>query len=79
MEGQIEVHLKLNLHEFAPERGKQFLYPLPYAWTVQDLIRDLHLPDEESLLVVVNGLQAGPGTMLKDGDQVKIFPVLAGG
>lgn len=75
----IEVHLILNLEEFVPDRGRKFTHSIMASSTVLDLIRELQLPDEEFLLIVVNGVEASLETKLKNGDLVKFFPVIAGG
>lgn len=79
MEAFVEVYLKLNLQEYAPDQGKQYTYRILNSATVHDLINELHLPEEESLLIIINGVQASLETNLQKGDQVTLFPLIAGG
>lgn len=79
MEAYVDVHLKLNLQEYKPNQGKQFTYKMLKAATVHDLTNELNLPDEESLLIIINGVQASLETNLQKGDQVTLFPLIAGG
>lgn len=78
-EAVIEVHLKLNLEEFVPGRGRQFTHRITASSTVRNLIRELRLPEEEFLLIVINGVQASLETKLTNGDQVILFPMIVGG
>ncbi len=46
---------------------------------VSDLLSQFGLSEKESLLILVNGRDAGPDQVLQDGDVVAISPTLAGG
>lgn len=53
---------------------------LPDAATLADLIRHLDIPPDLAQMVLVNGEQTREfGRALTDGDQISIFPPVAGG
>ncbi len=47
--------------------------------TLGMLIERLQLPEKSSKMVFVNGLRAKEEAVLRDGDRVGIFPLVAGG
>ena len=47
--------------------------------SVKDLIIRLKLTPEDVFLILVNGIKASPDTVLKDGDQLSLFPSIGGG
>ena len=46
---------------------------------VSDLLSGLDVPAKESMVILVNGRDAGLDHILKDNDVVAIFPAMAGG
>ncbi|MGC8837859.1 MAG: MoaD/ThiS family protein [Anaerolineae bacterium] len=52
---------------------------LPQGATVLDLIRRLHLPVEEVKVAFVNGRSRPFDWPLQEGDEVGLFPAIAGG
>jgi len=79
MENRIEVSLALNLQKYAPYKGKSFYVEIQFPCVVQDVIRQLQLPEDEPFLIAINGRLASVDTPLHPGDKVKFLPVLAGG
>jgi len=47
--------------------------------TVWDLIAELRLTEEKSLIIMVNGRREEMTTVLQDGDRIGIFPPVGGG
>jgi molybdopterin synthase sulfur carrier subunit len=47
--------------------------------TVDALVKQFHLPGDRPKMIFVNGRRANEDTVLKDGDRVGIFPLVAGG
>lgn len=47
--------------------------------TVQDVLECLGIPATTSCVTLVNGHDATPGQVLRDGDVLSLFPPLAGG
>ena len=52
---------------------------LPEGATVADVMRRLGIPADLTRVVVVNGEDAAPERPLAPGDEVAVFPPLAGG
>ena len=52
---------------------------VPDGTQVSDLLSRFGVPEKESLLILVNGRDAGLDRVLQDGDVVAVFPTLAGG
>lgn len=49
------------------------------ASSVGNLLDELDLKGEEETIVFVNEKRAEPETAIRDGDNIKIFPILGGG
>jgi len=52
---------------------------LPAGATVRDVVESLKIPGELACLIVVNGRDADPDQVLAPGDELAMFPPLAGG
>jgi molybdopterin converting factor small subunit len=52
---------------------------LEAAATVQGLLDTVRFVPPEGAIIIVSDRQAGPGTPLRDGDTVSVFPMLEGG
>ena len=78
------VHVKLyaSLRRYRPEiaLGQSFPCALADETTVGHLIVDaLGLPSQEVAIALVNGMYSDRERPLKDGDQVALWPPIAGG
>jgi sulfur carrier protein ThiS len=49
------------------------------AASVGELLDELGLTEEEAAIVFVNEKRAGIASVIRDGDRIRIFPVLGGG
>jgi len=49
------------------------------ASSVGQLLAELDLTRDEAAIVFVNGKRAGLESVIQDGDEIKIFPMLGGG
>ena len=79
----ITVHVKLfaTLRRQRPGLGIGEAFPveLPPGSTVDDLVRQLDLPQDQVKMVFVNALFCEGDHLLADGDEVGIFPPVGGG
>jgi molybdopterin converting factor small subunit len=78
----IRVKLYASLRRYRPEiaLGQSFPCALPDKATVENLIADaLGLPSQEVAIMLVNGVYSDRERPLKDGDQVALWPPIAGG
>lgn len=77
----IKVKLFASLARFSPGGlpGTPFEVNVPEFTSIQDLIEQLHMPIEEAKVSFVNGLIRDPNWVLKQNDEVGIFPPIGGG
>ena len=73
---KVKVKLFASLREYGPEEQ---IIDLPDNATVEDAINLLNLPDKFPLLKIVNGEHRPPTHHLKGGDDLALFPPIAGG
>jgi molybdopterin converting factor small subunit len=73
---KVKIKLFASLRKFGPEEQEA---DLPENATVEDAINLLNLPAKFPLLKIVNGEHRPPKYPLKDGDELALFPPIAGG
>ena len=84
MRGPMKVHVRLyaflaeRVHEAFPP-GTPVELDLPEGSTLSTLVGQLALPEQEVKLTVVNGRLRELDYRLQPGDEVGIFPPIAGG
>ncbi len=71
----IKIKLFASLRKFGPDEQ---IVALPENATVDDAVNILNLP-HMALLKIVNGEHRPAHHPLKDGDEVALFPPIAGG
>lgn len=49
------------------------------CYTVEDILKYFEIPEEKSKIVLVNGRNAANEKIIKDGDEVVIYNLIAGG
>lgn len=78
---KVDVRLFATLQPYLPAGadGDGISLELPAGATVRDVVESLKIPAEVSCLTVVNGRDAEPDQVLAPGDEVAVFPPLAGG
>jgi molybdopterin converting factor small subunit len=78
---KVEVCLFATLGRYLPPgaSGDRVTLEVPDRSTVGQVMASLHIPDDLDRLQVVNGHDAVPEHILKDGDILSAFPPLAGG
>ncbi len=78
---RIQVNLFANLRRFNPGGPEAGEFPLEVEAgnTLNDLFRELGVPEEEVKIVFVNNLRRQKDYVLQEGDRVGIFPPVAGG
>ena len=77
---QIEIRLFGNLKDMVPEsRPSISLEMINRPVCVGQIIKELQLPDDISLITTVNGKHATNDQFLQEGDVLSIFPPIAGG
>lgn len=78
---KVEVRLFATLQPYLPAgaHGDGVSLELPPGTTVRDVVESLKIPSDLAWLAVVNGQDAAPEDVLSPGDEVAMFPPLAGG
>jgi molybdopterin converting factor small subunit len=78
---KISVGLYALLQKYLPadNTGRRCDVELEEGATVSDLLQRLNVPTRLAALRLVNGVQSKPDKKLSDGDNVSIFPQIAGG
>lgn len=78
---KVEVRLFATLQPYLPAgaRGDGIALELPAGATVRDVIASLKIPSDVACLTVVNGRDAEADQVLVPGDELAMFPPLAGG
>ena len=72
----VKVKLFASLRSFGPDEQ---VLELPDETTIDEVIRSLKFPGTIRLLMIVNGEHRPTGHVLKDGDELALFPPIAGG
>lgn len=78
---KIEIALYASLSRYLPagaENRKAVITARDGA-TAREIMSQLGIPQDHPNILLVSGKQAGPDTVLKDGESLAIFPPLAGG
>ncbi|MDA8106560.1 MAG: MoaD/ThiS family protein [Nitrospiraceae bacterium] len=73
---KVKIKLFATLRKFGPDEQE---VELPDNATVEDAVKLLNLPDKIPLLKIVNGEHRPPKHSLKEGDELALFPPIAGG
>lgn len=72
----VKVKLFASLRQFGPDEQ---VMELPEHATIDDVVRSLHFPATIRLLKIVNGEHRPADHLLTDGDELALFPPIAGG
>jgi molybdopterin converting factor small subunit len=77
----VEIRLFATFRAFLPPGSKTFSFTksLEEGTTVEEILRELKLPEQDPKIIIVNGVHAEPGRVLRDGDILSLFPPVGGG
>ena len=73
---KVKIKLFANLRNYGPEEQEA---ELPEGATLEDAIKLLNLPEKIPMLKIVNGEHRVLTRSLKEGDEIALFPPVAGG
>lgn len=76
---RIGVTLQLNFRDKAPHGEELFHVEAAPGTTVANILKELGFSDATPKVIIVNGRAADPSRELVDGDQLTLFPPVAGG
>lgn len=72
----VKIRLFASLRQFGPEEQ---VAAFPEGATVDDVVRSLGIPGTIRLLRIVNGEHRPASHVLREGDELALFPPIAGG
>jgi molybdopterin converting factor small subunit len=75
----VTVRLYASLREMTPSRTGEIVVDVPEGTTIADLVTRLGLPSALVRLALVRGLTRDASHVLAPGDEVGMFPPIAGG
>jgi molybdopterin converting factor small subunit len=73
---KVKVKLFASLRQFGPDEQ---VIELPERKTIDDVVQLLSIPGTIRLLKIVNGVHRPADHALNDGDDLALFPPIAGG
>ena len=73
---KVNVKLFASLRTFGPDEQ---VLELPIKTTIEDVVHVLRIPETIRLLRIVNGEHRPADHVLQDGDDLALFPPIAGG
>lgn len=78
---KVRVKLLVTYRKYLPAgaQGGACDIDVPPSILVGNLLSELGVPAKESMVILVNGRDAGRDHILEDNDVVAIFPAMAGG
>jgi molybdopterin converting factor small subunit len=82
MHQKAAIKIKISLYATLRTKRRDFLdreLVTANASSVGQLLAELDLTRDEAAIVFVNGKRAGLESVIQDGDEIKIFPMLGGG
>ena len=79
MNTNVKIQLKLyaTLRKFAPGDGDEL--DIEPGSSVNDILKQLGIPDIEAKLIFINGKKVAIDAILKGGERLGIFPPVGGG
>ena len=78
---QVKVKLFATLREYLPKDsdGRSCLMDIDEKTSIEQIIATFNIPEEIPKIILVNGLNGTMDQTLKEGDELSIFPPVAGG
>ena len=78
---RVTIRLNASLRRYSPSDadGPSFALDLEDGATVAGAMSQLGIPDRQAQMVTVDGEQADVDTVLAQGQELSLFPPLAGG
>jgi molybdopterin converting factor small subunit len=78
---KVQIALYAGLSKFLPAgaENRKATIDVSEGSSVREIIARLGIPDDHPHILLVNGRQARPETVLQDGETLAVFPPLAGG
>lgn len=77
----VEIRLFATFRDFLPPGSNTFSFTkvLKEETTIEEVLRELKLPEDTPKIIILNGVHADAGRVLQDGDVLSLFPPIGGG
>lgn len=75
--GRIEIRLHASLRKWEPISAASC--EVIGEKTVRGFLKDAGIPEQEAVIILVNGRRGRLETKLSDGDTLSLFPLIGGG
>lgn len=79
---RIQLKLYASLGKYMPETGAEKASEgadVREGTTIRGLLEDMEVPMDAVKIIFLNGVHANGDEVLKEGDRVGVFPLVAGG
>jgi len=78
---QVKVKLFATLRDYLPKEsdGKSCMVTVDENTTIEQIIAQLNIPGDIPKIILINGRNGSLSQTIKPGDEVSIFPPVAGG
>ena len=78
---QVKVKLFATLRDYLPKEsdGKSCMVTVDENTTIEQIIAQLNIPGDIPKIILINGRNGSLSQTVKPGDEVSIFPPVAGG
>jgi sulfur-carrier protein len=74
--------MNVNIKLFATLRTGRFVtknLKIPNNSSIQTLCNEIGIPDDEKIIILINGRHAEKDYIISEGDTLAIFPIIGGG
>jgi sulfur carrier protein ThiS len=68
-----------HLWRFTEEKSRSSQRPLHGGLTVAELLRELGIPQQQVMIVLINGKRASEEQPIEPSDHIEVLPVIDGG
>ena len=75
----VKLKFFAGLREYLPEGSNPYPAELPDEATVGDALRTFGVPEDKPRILLVNGRHSDLAQTLQEGDELSVFPPIAGG
>jgi len=79
----MNVHIKFfaTFRKYLPKsvQGSSYSIEVPDGIQIDELRAQVPVPEDENLIVLINGRPPEVGQVLEEGDTIAFFPAMAGG
>lgn len=75
----LPMQIEVRLFAFETDIPQPIRMVFDHPPSLADVLSDLPIPDAMEAIILVNGRNAVPQTLLSEGDRIAVFPPMTGG